>query len=61
MRLVYCSFILFLFAVSPYAHATDNAQLYKDCKKLADKSFQPDNVTDIVCVTYFRAILDTGL
>ena len=61
MRSIYCCFILLLFAFGPYAHATDNGQLYKDCKKLADKSFQPNSITDIVCIAYFRAVLDSGI
>jgi len=60
MRLIYCSFILLVSAISPNAHAASNGDLYKHCKKFADKSFQMENLTDVMCVTYFRAIADSG-
>lgn len=60
MRLIFCSLILFA-SLSVPAHAIDNGSLYKDCKKLADRSFQVAALTDIVCVTYFRGVLDNAL
>lgn len=38
------------------ANAKKNVDLYKDCKKYADRSFEPEEVSDIVCLAYFRGI-----
>lgn len=58
MRLLYSLFIAFTLVAITNAEAKSNGDLYKDCKKYADRSFEPEKISDIVCLAYFRGVYD---
>lgn len=53
--------LFIFFAMPTLAQATSNADLYKDCKKYADNSFQIKDISgDLTCMIYFIAIRDVA-
>lgn len=60
MRAVFLSIVLSALAFSFDANAATNGDIYKFCKKYADRSFEYKEPTDLVCVGYFGAVRDFG-
>ena len=60
MRMLFLSAFLSVLAVSIEAHAITNGDIYKHCKKYADRSFQYEETSDIICISYFAGIRDFG-
>lgn len=55
--------ILSLFLLAPLssnAFAMSAGDLYKYCKPYADRAFEAKATNDLVCVTYFRGVADSG-
>ena len=60
MRMLFRIAFLSVLAVSFEAHAITNGDIYKHCKKYADRSFQYEETSDIICISYFAGIRDFG-
>ena len=60
MRVLILTLIL-LGPLSSNAFAMTVGDLYKYCKPYADRAFESTASNDLICITYFRAVADSGL
>jgi hypothetical protein len=58
--MLFLSAFLSVLAVSIEAHAITNGDIYKHCKKYADRSFEYKDPEDLICLGYFAAVRDFG-
>ena len=59
MRVLILTLIL-LVPLSSNTFAMSAGDLYKYCKPYADRAFEAKATNDLVCVTYFRGVADSG-
>ena len=59
MRVLILTLIL-LVPLSSNAFGMNAGELYKHCKPFADRAFEAKATNDLICVTYFRGVADTG-
>ena len=53
--------LIFLVPLSSHSFALSNGQLYQYCKPFADRAFEGKTTDDLMCVSYFRGVADSGL
>lgn len=61
MRLIFSGIALLALVLNFEAHALSTGSLYKHCNKYAERSFEYDEVTDAMCLSYFAAVRDFGV
>ena len=52
--------MILLVPLSSKSFAMDAGGLYQNCKPYADRAFKGLNSDDLICLTYFRAVADSG-
>jgi len=60
MRGVFLSIVVAALSLSFDAYASTNGDIYKYCRKYADRSFQFEESSDVICFSYFAGIRDFG-
>jgi len=60
MRGVFLSIVVAALSLSFDAYASTNGDIYKYCRKYADRYFQFEESSDVICFSYFAGIRDFG-